>query len=94
MHADTVKFLAPEADDELEEIFQREMQQQRRQLDGWDEFGRGKDGNPGVLLRALNARPFGHRIQCGAEIILISLDVLSGHQIETTKPRCIPKMSK
>ncbi|MGQ7191766.1 potassium transporter KefB, partial [Escherichia sp. HC-CC] len=22
----------------LEEIFQREMQQERRQLDGWDEF--------------------------------------------------------
>lgn len=32
------KFLAPEARRELEEIFQREMQQERRQLDGWDEF--------------------------------------------------------
>lgn len=27
-----------EARRELEEIFQREMQQERRQLDGWDEF--------------------------------------------------------
>ena len=29
---------AREARRELEEIFQREMQQERRQLDGWDEF--------------------------------------------------------
>ncbi|XNM63175.1 potassium transporter KefB [Escherichia coli] len=27
-----------EAERELEEIFQREMQQERRRLDGWDEF--------------------------------------------------------
>ena len=27
-----------EARRELEEIFQREMQQERRQYDGWDEF--------------------------------------------------------
>lgn len=32
------KFRAVEARRELEEIFQREMQQERRQLDGWDEF--------------------------------------------------------
>ncbi|EFV4715828.1 glutathione-regulated potassium-efflux system protein KefB [Shigella sonnei] len=39
MHADTVQISrAREARRELEEIFQREMQQERRQLDGWDEF--------------------------------------------------------
>lgn len=39
MHADTVQISrAGEARRELEEIFQREMQQERRQLDGWDEF--------------------------------------------------------
>ncbi|WP_112978980.1 glutathione-regulated potassium-efflux system protein KefB [Escherichia coli] len=39
MHADTVQIArAREARRELEEIFQREMQQERRQLDGWDEF--------------------------------------------------------
>ena len=37
--ADTVQISrAREARRELEEIFQREMQQERRQLDGWDEF--------------------------------------------------------
>lgn len=39
MHTDTVQISrAREARRELEEIFQREMQQERRQLDGWDEF--------------------------------------------------------
>ncbi|EFX0263631.1 glutathione-regulated potassium-efflux system protein KefB [Shigella flexneri] len=39
MHADTVQISrARETRRELEEIFQREMQQERRQLDGWDEF--------------------------------------------------------
>lgn len=39
MHADTVQISrAREARRELEEIFPREMQQERRQLDGWDEF--------------------------------------------------------
>ena len=39
MHADTVQISrAREARRELEEMFQREMQQERRQLDGWDEF--------------------------------------------------------
>ena len=39
MHADTVQISrAREARRELEEIFQREMQQERRQFDGWDEF--------------------------------------------------------
>lgn len=39
MHTDTVQISrAVEARRELEEIFQREMQQERRQLDGWDEF--------------------------------------------------------
>ena len=39
MHADTVQISrAREARRELEEIFQREMQQERRQLDGRDEF--------------------------------------------------------
>lgn len=39
MHADTVQISRTrEARRELEEIFQREMQQERRQLDGWDEF--------------------------------------------------------
>ncbi|HDY3111975.1 TPA: glutathione-regulated potassium-efflux system protein KefB [Salmonella enterica] len=38
-HTDTVQISrAREARRELEEIFQREMQQERRQLDGWDEF--------------------------------------------------------
>lgn len=38
-HSDTVQISrAREARRELEEIFQREMQQERRQLDGWDEF--------------------------------------------------------
>ncbi len=47
MHTDTVQISrAREARRELEEIFQREMQQERRQLDGWDEFEEGKDGNP------------------------------------------------
>lgn len=39
MQADTVQISrAREARRELEEIFQREMQQERRQPDGWDEF--------------------------------------------------------
>lgn len=39
MHADTVQISrVRETRRELEEIFQREMQQERRQLDGWDEF--------------------------------------------------------
>ena len=39
MHTDMVQISrAREARRELEEIFQREMQQERRQLDGWDEF--------------------------------------------------------
>ncbi len=39
MHADTVQIsCAREARRELEEIFQREMQQERRQLDWLDEF--------------------------------------------------------
>ncbi|MTH47768.1 glutathione-regulated potassium-efflux system protein KefB [Intestinirhabdus alba] len=39
MHADTVQVSrAREARRELEEIFQREMQQERHQPDGWDEF--------------------------------------------------------
>ncbi|EDF1081917.1 glutathione-regulated potassium-efflux system protein KefB [Salmonella enterica subsp. enterica serovar Enteritidis] len=38
-HSDMVQISrAREARRELEEIFQREMQQERRQLDGWDEF--------------------------------------------------------
>lgn len=38
-HTDTIQISrAREARRELEEIFQREMQQERRQLDGWDEF--------------------------------------------------------
>ncbi|PSS47057.1 glutathione-regulated potassium-efflux system protein KefB [Enterobacter sp. FS01] len=39
VHTDTVQISrVREARRELEEIFQREMQQERRQLDGWDEF--------------------------------------------------------
>ncbi len=39
VHTDTVHISrVREARRELEEIFQREMQQERRQLDGWDEF--------------------------------------------------------
>lgn len=39
VHADNAQISrAREARRELEEIFQREMQQERRQLDGWDEF--------------------------------------------------------
>lgn len=39
VHSDTAQILPrAEARRELEEIFQREMQQERRQLDGWDEF--------------------------------------------------------
>ena len=39
VHSDTAQISrVREARRELEEIFQREMQQERRQLDGWDEF--------------------------------------------------------
>ncbi|WP_318378168.1 glutathione-regulated potassium-efflux system protein KefB [Enterobacter sp.] len=39
VHSDTAQVSrVREARRELEEIFQREMQQERRQLDGWDEF--------------------------------------------------------
>ncbi|PTA95165.1 glutathione-regulated potassium-efflux system protein KefB [Kluyvera sp. Nf5] len=39
VHTDTMQISrVREARRELEEIFQREMQQERRQLDGWDEF--------------------------------------------------------
>lgn len=39
VHTDTAQISrVREARRELEEIFQREMQQERRQLDGWDEF--------------------------------------------------------
>ncbi len=38
MHADTVQIAPGKPDANWEEIFQREMQQERRQLDGWDEF--------------------------------------------------------
>jgi glutathione-regulated potassium-efflux system protein KefB len=39
MHSDTVQISrARKHGRELEEIFQREMQKERRQLDGWDEF--------------------------------------------------------
>ncbi|HBI08745.1 MAG TPA: glutathione-regulated potassium-efflux system protein KefB, partial [Franconibacter pulveris] len=39
VHTDNAQISrAREARRELEEIFQREMQQERRQLDGWDEF--------------------------------------------------------
>ncbi|MBV8875546.1 MAG: glutathione-regulated potassium-efflux system protein KefB [Metakosakonia sp.] len=39
VHTDTMQISRVlEARRELEEIFQREMQQERRQLDGWDEF--------------------------------------------------------
>ena len=39
IHTDTVQISrVREARRELEEIFQREMQQERRQFDGWDEF--------------------------------------------------------
>ncbi len=39
VHTDTLQISrVREARRELEEIFQREMQQERRQLDGWDEF--------------------------------------------------------
>ncbi|MCS2151389.1 glutathione-regulated potassium-efflux system protein KefB [Scandinavium goeteborgense] len=39
VHSDTQQISrVQEARRELEEIFQREMQQERRQLDGWDEF--------------------------------------------------------
>jgi len=39
VHTDTVQISrVREARRELEEIFQREMQHERRQLDGWDEF--------------------------------------------------------
>jgi glutathione-regulated potassium-efflux system protein KefB len=39
VHSDTQQISrVREARRELEEIFQREMQQERRQLDGWDEF--------------------------------------------------------
>ncbi|SFU17062.1 Kef-type potassium/proton antiporter, CPA2 family [Kosakonia arachidis] len=39
VHSDTLQISrVREARRELEEIFQREMQQERRQLDGWDEF--------------------------------------------------------
>lgn len=38
-HTDTVQISrVREARRELEEIFQREMQQERRQPDGWDEY--------------------------------------------------------
>ncbi|MCJ4398496.1 glutathione-regulated potassium-efflux system protein KefB, partial [Klebsiella pneumoniae] len=39
VHTDTVQISrVREARRELEEIFQREMQKESRQLDGWDEF--------------------------------------------------------
>lgn len=38
MHADTVQISRARKPDANWKIFQREMQQERRQLDGWDEF--------------------------------------------------------
>ena len=38
VHTDTVQISRVRRRRELEEIFQREMQKESRQLDGWDEF--------------------------------------------------------
>jgi glutathione-regulated potassium-efflux system protein KefB len=38
VHTDTVQISRVREARELEEIFQREMQKESRQLDGWDEF--------------------------------------------------------
>ena len=85
MHADTVQISrAREARRELEEIFQREMQQNDASWTAGMNLSRGKDGNPKTFIAAQNARPVRHRIQwrCGAKI---SIDIVEcvkcGHQM-------------